>query len=240
EGIPSHRISVIKNGFDLDALSVELDATKLESLRKEHQLEGKFVASYIGTIGMDDGVEVMIEAERRCQDPDVLFVVVGTGAERATLERLPAELQLPNLRLIDKQPREIVPHFLALSNVSVVHLRRSPLFKTVIPSKIFEAMAMRKPIVLGVEGETKDIIEEDGAGIAITPEDANELLKAIKKLKLDRPAYEAAATGGFDYVHRRHDRRKLARQYWRILEEVQGSRPVTEATFEPVSATAGA
>lgn len=236
KGIPSRRISVIKNGFDLETLAAELDAAKVDALKREHHLEEKFVASYIGTIGMAHGVEVMLEAARLCEDPDVVFLVMGTGAERPTIERLQAKLQLPNVRLIDKQPRELVPYFLALSNVSVVHLRKSPLFKTVIPSKIFEAMAMRKPIVLGVEGETKDIIEEAGAGIPVTPEDPAALLNAILKLKADSNLYGAAAAGGFSYVHRHHDRRKLARRYWSILEEAKGSTPATEHRFEPATA----
>src|SRR5690606_9953565 len=96
KGIPSNRISVVKNGFELETLTQALDEQKLAELEREHQLDGKFVASYIGTIGMAHGVEVVFEAARRCTDPDVLFMVMGTGAQRATLERLQQEHQLPN------------------------------------------------------------------------------------------------------------------------------------------------
>lgn len=219
-GVPSEKIDVLKNGFDLQTLCEPLDEEQVSSLRRQLGLEGKFVASYIGTIGMAHGVEVMLEAAQRCKDPDVVFMVVGTGAERAKLEARQAELQLPNLRLVEKQPKHLVPYLLALSDVSVVHLKDSPLFRTVIPSKIFEAMAMKKPIVLGVEGEAREIIEEAGAGLPIRPEDADALVDAVCRLRADRALYDRMGENGLDYVRRYHDRKDLARQYWAILERV--------------------
>lgn len=240
KGIPAGKVSVLKNGFDLETLARPLDLDKIAQIKREHDLEGKFVASYIGTIGMAHGVEVMLEAARRCKDPDAMFVVIGTGAERESLERMQRALALPNFCLVDKQSREMARHFMALSDVSVVHLRRSPLFRTVIPSKIFESMAMGKPIVLGVEGETLDIIKEARAGIAFTPEDPDALLKAVLALKADAASYASASSNGFAYVNRHHDRCKLARRYWEILEGVLEVTPAGERTYEPVSAAAGA
>src|SRR5690606_30518143 len=124
------------------------------------------------------------------------------------------------LRLVEKQPKHLVPYLLALSDVSVVHLKDSPLFRTVIPSKIFEAMAMKKPIVLGVEGEAREIIEEAGAGLPIRPEDADALVDAVCRLRADRALYDRMGENGLDYVRRYHDRKDLARQYWAILERV--------------------
>ena len=220
-GVASEKISVLKNGFDLQALCEPLDEAQMSRMRRELGLEGKFVASYIGTIGMAHGVEVMLEAAQRCADPDVVFMVVGTGAEREKLVARQAELQLPNLRIVEKQPKQLVPYLLALSDVSVVHLKDSPLFRTVIPSKIFEAMAMKKPIVLGVEGETREIIEEAGAGIPIRPEDAGALVEAVTRLRNDRALYERMGESGLAYVRRHHDRRDLAERYWEILENVR-------------------
>lgn len=220
KGIEPEKISVLKNGFDLSSLETTLDPSTLEDMRRDFALEGKFVASYIGTIGMAHGVEVLLEAAKLSQDPDVVFMIVGTGAERERIERLQAELQLPNVRLIEKQPKERVPYLLELTDVSVVHLKDTPVFRTVIPSKIFEAMALRRPIVLGVRGESQEIIEESGAGIPIQPENPQKLVEAIEQLRRDRPLYAKMATAGLEYVHRFHDRKLLARRYWDILENV--------------------
>lgn len=220
KGIAEEKISILKNGFDLASLSKALDANLLEGMRGEFGLRGKFVASYIGTIGMAHGVEILLKAASRCDDPDIIFMIVGTGAERARIEAMQRELKLPNLRLIEKQPKARVPYLLALTDVSVVHLRDTPVFQTVIPSKIFEAMALKRPIVLGVRGETEEIIRESGAGIPIQPENPDKLVQAIKRLKDDRELYDQMARAGYEYVHMYHDRRELARRYWAILEDV--------------------
>ena len=148
KGIDPAKISVIKNGADLEAYGEPIDEQIIEQIKEEHDLHGKFIVSYIGTIGMAHRADILLEAARQCSIEDVVFVVVGTGAERKKLEdRLQAEPQA-NFRLIDKQPKDKVRYWLALSNASVVHLKDTPLFKTVIPSKIFEAMAMRIPILM--------------------------------------------------------------------------------------------
>lgn len=220
KGIDPRKISVLKNGADLQAFAEPLDAELLDDWRRKLNLEGKFVASYIGTIGMAHRADVMLEAAQQCSDPDVVFMVVGTGAERQKLEERAAALNLSNFRLVDKQPKHVVRHLLALSDAAVVHLRASVLFHSVIPSKIFEAMAMKLPIILGVEGETREIIEEAGAGIAITPEDAGALASAVRSLYEDGALCERLGRQGSEYVHERHDRKKLARRYWHLLHSV--------------------
>ena len=220
KGIPEDKIKVLKNGVDLDRWDEPLDADKLDRMRREHDLGGKFVASYIGTIGMAHRADVLLEAAMRCDDPDVVFVVVGAGAQREALEARQAEVQAPNFRLLDKVPKEDVPYLLALSDASVVHLRDSDLFKTVIPSKIFEAMATRTPIILGVRGETRAIIEEAKAGIFMPPEDADALAQAAIALKQDPERHAQLAQNAYNYVHAHFDRRDLARDYAALLSEV--------------------
>lgn len=222
KGIAKSKISVIKNGVDVSQWEQSLDEDTLASLRAEHDLEGKFVASYIGTIGMAHRADVLLEAARRCEDPDIVFMVVGTGAKREELEARHAELRLSNFRLVDKVPKDTVPYMLALTDASVVHLKESPLFKTVIPSKMFEAMATRTPIVLGVEGESKAIVEEAGAGIPIPPEDPDALVEATLRLKNDPELHAEMAESASEYVHAHFERRDLARDYASVLETVVG------------------
>ena len=220
KGIDADKISVLKNGADLSRYGESLDPETLSRLRREHNLDGKFVASYIGTIGMAHRVDVLLDAAEKCTREDVVFVIVGTGANRKALEDRLAANPLPNVRLIDKQPKSLVLYWLALSDASIVHLKASPLFKTVIPSKIFEAMAMRIPILLGVDGETREIIEESEAGLFFTPEDSDALLEKVIALR-DDPAFCARlGMNGEAYVREYHDREKIARRYWGLLEAV--------------------
>jgi glycosyltransferase involved in cell wall biosynthesis len=220
KGISRDKISVIKNGIETGWWEEPLDENRLAELRDEHDLKGKFVASYIGTIGMAHRADVLLEAARRCEDPDIVFMVVGTGAKREELEARQEELRLDNFRLVDKVPKETVPYLLALSDASVVHLRDTPLFETVIPSKMFEAMATRTPIILGVRGEAKSIIENAEGGIPIPPEAPEALVEAVRRLK-DRPELHAEmAENAYEHVQAHYDRKVLAREYASLLKQV--------------------
>ena len=220
KGIPQEKITVLKNGADLKAWQDPLDESRLQKMKEKYGVAGKFVAAYIGTIGMAHRADVILEAAKLCKDPDIIFMIVGTGAARDHIENLQKEYNLKNFVLGDKVPKEEVRYVMGLTDVSIVHLKASPLFKTVIPSKIFEAMATGTPIVLGVEGEAKEIIEDAEAGIPITPEDAEAMLTAIQSLKKNPNLYEQMAKNGFDHVRRFYDRKVIAQAYLRVLKSL--------------------
>ena len=115
-----------------------------------------FICSYIGTIGMGSGLDVVLRAARLLRDEgreDIVFLLVGDGAVREALERTARQEGLNRVVFAGRQDKRVVPDFLAMADVCLVHLIRKDLFRTVLPSKIFEAAAMKKPIILGVEGE---------------------------------------------------------------------------------------
>ncbi len=220
KGVDSQKITVLKNGADLEFFSRPLDAQQLETLREQHQLKNKFVVAYIGTIGLAHRADILLEAAQQCTDPNIVFVVIGAGAERETIAQKQAQLQLPNFRLIDKQPKERVPYFLEISDACVVHLKDTPLFQKVIPSKMFEAMVMRKPVILGVRGESCDILKEAEAGIPIEPENVNALVEAAMKLYHDKALYTTMSNNGYHHVCENYDRKKTAKRYWQFLESI--------------------
>jgi glycosyltransferase involved in cell wall biosynthesis len=237
KGIEPGKITVLKNGADLESFSDPLDGRVLAEIRERYQLTEKFVAAYIGTIGMAHGAEILLEAARRCADPSIVFIVIGAGSKRESIAARQAQLGLTNFRLIEKQPKKMVRYFLEVSDVCVVHLIDVPLFATVLPSKIFEAMATRTPIALGIRGEALEILEESGGGIPFVPEDANALLDTVMQLRGDRRLYEDMASNGFSYVRRYHDRRKIAQSYWTLLQEIAAGRSATANNLMPGGVT---
>ena len=223
KGIAPDKIAVVKNGIDPRRWDGPLDEQRLEALRRTHALEGRFVASYIGTVGLAQRADVMLEAAARCEDPDIVFMVVGTGAAWDTLKAQQEALQLDNVRLVEKVPKETVPYLLDLSDASVVHLRDTPLFETVIPSKMFEAMATGTPVVLGVRGEARDIMETAGAGLSVPPEAPEALVEAVQRLKASPSLQEDLAANGQRHVRAHYDRQALARRYASLLGRVASS-----------------
>jgi len=214
-GIPPERVSVIKNGADLERFS---PLPKDNRIRKELGLNGKYVASYIGTHGMAHGLESVLRAAENLKDsPQFVFLLVGDGAERDTLVKTQESLGLKNVIMLPQQEKSRMPEIIAASDVNLVLLRKADLFKTVIPSKIFEAMAMERPIILGVEGESKGIIEEGDCGICIEPENALELAKALATLCGDKGKADRLGRNGRKFVERYFNRDKLAADYLDLL-----------------------
>lgn len=218
----SQKISVIKNGVDLTIF--KKDARSGEAMRRELGLEGKVVAAYVGTHGMAHGLDTILEAADKLRgDRRIALLLVGDGAERARLVEKAANMGLDNVKILGQRPKRDMPGIWAATDISIILLKKSDLFRKVIPSKMFEAMAMECPIVLGVEGESRELLEAGGAGLAIEPENADELASVIVKLA-DNPDQRAqiGRSGGI-FVREHFDRARLAARYLDLLSKAAGA-----------------
>lgn len=214
KGIDGSKITVIKNGVDLSFFTPR---TGDPEFARKHGLNDKFVVAYVGTHGMAHHLETILEAAALIEEPDIAFVLVGDGAERDRLLKLRESMELRNVLMLPQLPKADMPMFWGITDVSLVHLKRAELFTTVIPSKIFESMGMMRPIVLGVEGEARVIVEEAQAGICIEPENPSQLAAAVKKLYMDRTLCDRFGHNGRQYVQTYFDRVALARRFEQIL-----------------------
>jgi len=169
----SDHCTVITNGVDLSTFT---RGNADESIDKDWNLAGQFTCFYVGTIGLCHGLEVVNQAAKILQDrgrEDISFCIVGDGAVRAQLQQEADDLGVDKLvNFVGRVTRERVPSILQRADASLVHLRKAELFSTVIPSKIFEIMAMGCPIIMGVEGESRDIVCKAQAAILMDPESA--------------------------------------------------------------------
>lgn len=183
-GVPREKIHVVINGVDLDRYEPRPRDAELE---REFGLAGKFVAGYMGTHGMAHALPKVLEAaELLLHREDIAFFFAGSGAERAKVERLVEEKKLHNVRLIPRQPKERMPALWSACDLSIVPLRNTPVFATVIPSKIFEAMGMGVPILMSLpEGEGTGIVRSTGSGVCVPPEDPEAMAEAIVALADD-------------------------------------------------------
>ena len=145
---------------------------------------------------------------------------MGDGAERENLLKQKEEMGLKNVLMLPQQKKELVPEILAASDACMVLLRKTELFKTVIPSKIFEAMAMERPIILGVDGESRKIVEESGSGVFIEPESAEQLAETVLKMSRDTAWAEGIGKTGGEFVRKHFSRDTLAMDYLDVLKAV--------------------
>jgi glycosyltransferase involved in cell wall biosynthesis len=219
-GIDGSKIEIVTNGVDISQFTPR---PKDAALTKELGLEGKFVAGYIGTHGLCHGLETLVTAAERLRGTGIVFLFLGDGARKQFLRDMAAEKQLDNVVFIDSVKKAEVPRYWSILDVSVIHLQKAELFTTVIPSKLFESMGMGLPVLHGVEGESADIVRDEHAGIPFEPENVDELVAALRRLK-DNPAeldqFRASCLKGAQ----NYDRTNLALKMMRILEGVAARR----------------
>ena len=220
-GVPRSKLRVVKNGVDLKLFH---PAPRENSVRVELGLRPQdFMCLYVGTHGMAHGLTTVLDAAVKLRDnPFIRFVFVGEGAEKTKLKERARELELTQVTFVDKQSRVRIQEFLAASDVSLVLLRDRPLFRTVLPSKIFEILGAGRPLILGVEGEAKAVVEAAGAGIAIPPEDSKALVAAIEALQRDPQRGHDMGRRGRAFVETNFSRPVLAARYLEVLREVVG------------------
>lgn len=218
--VPAGKVSVVENGVESELFRPQL----VSELRTHLGTENKFVVSYIGTMGMAHDLDTVIEAARLLQStqPDILFLFVGEGAEKERIERLGRSHDLSNVRFVGEQPRDKVPEFISASDACLVSLKNSELFKTVIPTKMLEFMSCARPVLLGVEGQARKILEEAQAGMCYEPGNARALAQAITALAWDRGRCEILGRNGRKHILAHFSREQTAQDYLSVLEGVLG------------------
>jgi len=216
-GLPASKIQVITNGVDPNLFP---GTSQNAGLRKKLNVEDKFLVGYIGTHGMAHNLEFIMEAMADLQDRDIHLLCVGDGARKQTAMEKSLELRLRNVSFLDPVPKDEVPQCLSALDAVLVPLRKSETFKSVIPSKIFEAAAMGKPILLGVDGQARKIVEKYDAGLFFEPEGKASFLMALTRVKEDGDLWNRLAEGGAA-LSKDYDRKTLAcRMYERMKKLV--------------------
>jgi glycosyltransferase involved in cell wall biosynthesis len=215
-GIDPEKQVVIPNGSNLELFSGE---SINGSIRQEMRLENKFIIGYIGTHGLAHNLDFILDCVDEIGNEEFHFLFIGDGAEKENLVAQAKEKNIKNVTFVDPVPKEQVPDYLASVDVSLVPLKKSDTFKTVIPSKIFEAAAMDTPVLLGVEGQAQQILEEYGAGVCFEPENKDDFLKKLKILKEDKQLYREKSDNA-KTLAKAYDRKKLARKMLKELKKL--------------------
>lgn len=195
-GIDPGKIHVVTNGADLSHFHPR---DKDTGLVRQLGYDGKFVAGYIGTHGMAHGLETLLEAARMLRDEgrrDIHLLLLGNGARKAELCAQAEVLGLDNVTFVDTVPKAEVARYWSILNASIIHLRATPLFETVIPSKLFECMAMGIPVLHGVRGESAEIVEANDVGLTFGPENAQQLRDRLVELADDEPLAQRLGRNG--------------------------------------------
>jgi glycosyltransferase involved in cell wall biosynthesis len=215
-GIDGDKIPIVVNGVDTERFQ---KTPRDAALAAEWGLKDKFVIGYIGTHGMAHGLANVLDAAARLRENDrVRFLFVGDGADRDDLMRRAAQEGLDNVQFIASQPREKMPSIWSVCDVALVHLRDSVVFSEVIPSKIFEAMAMGLPTLLvAPKGVASDIVLSTRSGVWAPAEQPDRLARIAARL-VEKPGLLEKLGRNGSAVSGRFSRHRQAEEMIRVLE----------------------
>jgi len=215
EGVPRNKLVVIPNGADTRLFSPAIDG---RACRARLQLDGRFVVAYIGSHGLSHGLSAVLDAA--AAQPDVTYLLVGDGADRARLLAQREQRQLQNVIMWPSVGKADVPGLYAAADVCLVPLRDVPLFEAFVPSKLFEVLAAGRPIIGAVRGEARDILVRSGGALLVDPERGDQLAAAVEHLRSDAGLRAELGRRGRAFAEKFYDRDTLAARYLDLLHEV--------------------
>lgn len=214
-GIDGNKIHVITNGVNQDMF---YPREKNKSIISNYNLENRFVISYMGAHGISQNLRTILKvAKSLSEDKQIQFLFIGEGAEKDQLKETARVQNITNVIFIDSQPKEMMPEFYCVSDICLIPLKKIELFKTFIPSKMFEIMACGIPIVASLDGEAANILKESEAAIVVEPDNPEKIKQAILRLKNDKILINSLKENGPVFVGQNFSRKKLAERYLKVI-----------------------
>jgi glycosyltransferase involved in cell wall biosynthesis len=215
-GVPPAKVVTITNGADTSFWK----AVDTSPVREQLGLEDKFIVLYIGAHGISQGLGSVLEAAAALRnDPDVVFLFVGEGAEKDQLVERASTEGLSNVRFLPAVEKDEVRDFYSACDVALAPLRNIPLFETFLPSKIFEIMSMSRPMIGAFAGEAAAILERSAGGIVVPPGDGAAIAAAVRTLRDDPALRDRLGRSGREFVAQHYSRKALADRYAAVIEE---------------------
>jgi glycosyltransferase involved in cell wall biosynthesis len=218
KGVPNKKIRVISNWVDTEYYR---PIAKSPEILNQFGMQGRFNILYAGTIGLAQGLEVVLDAAALLQRslPDAQFVLAGGGIECERLRAEAATRKLTNVRFLGQLPGDQMPSLYGCADVLMLHLRADPLFAITIPHKVFTYLSAAKPILIGGEGDAASLVTETNAGIAVQPGDPEALASAVAKLRAMSPEErETMGNNGRVAACQSYNRAHLVGEISRLIE----------------------
>jgi glycosyltransferase involved in cell wall biosynthesis len=216
-GVPREKLFLLSNGVDT---TIYQPATPDPELARKLGLDGRKVFLYAGTHGLSQGLDMILEAAKLTRDPDILYVLAGEGADKAALVDKARTEKIGNVRFLPNQPKSTMPALLNLAYAGIVSLKPLEVFRSALPSKMFESMAVGQPLVAALWGEGADVVRDAQCGLVTEPGNPRELHDAVETLANDPEGAKRMGRNGREYVDEHFNRDKLAVQLEEVLREV--------------------
>jgi glycosyltransferase involved in cell wall biosynthesis len=221
KGVPSEKIIFIPNAADFSLSEELLTGLDVPAFRKEHDLEGKFIVTYVGAHGVANHLVQVLDTAELLQDTNVLFLFIGDGMLKKELKEEAQRRQLSNVRFIDSVPKKEVFKYILASDAGTSVLKKVDTFKTIYSNTTFDYMSCQKPILMAIDGVSRQLVEEAQAGLYVEPENADDFAEKIRFYLQNPNLVKQHGLNGYLYAKANFDRKVLAKRYLDFLKQVE-------------------
>jgi len=220
KGIDESKLAMIPNAADFSLSEKVLKNFDREDFRKQNDLEGKFVLTYVGAHGVANHLIQVLDAAELLKDTNALFLLIGQGMEKQKLIKETEQRNLNNVRFIDPVPKADVFQYILASEMGMSVLKKVDTFKTIYSNKTFDYMSCKTPILMAIDGVSRELLEEAEAGSYVEPENAEEFNKIIRNYMENPENLKFEGENGYEFAQKNFDRRVLAQKYLERLTEL--------------------
>ncbi len=219
KGVNEKKIIFIPNGADLDLMKPDI---KNNIIREKYRLENKFVILYTGAHGIANNLfQLIYTAEKLKNYQNIVFMLIGDGMEKEELKLYAKNHGLNNVIFVDSVPKHEIGNYINAADVCTAILKKNDVFKTVYPNKVFDYMACKRPIIVGIDGIARKLIVEDAkAGFYVEPENTDKFVETIIKMYSDRHGTEEMGNNGYEFVNNNFSRKSLGENYLNYLKKI--------------------
>ena len=219
KNVPEEKLIMIPNAADFSLSEELLQHFDREIFRKEMNLDGKFVITYVGAHGVANHLQQILEAGKKLEDTTVLFLLIGQGMEKEKLQKMAIEMKVKNVRFIDSVPKKEVFKYILASEMGASVLKKVDTFKTVYSNKTFDYMSCKKPVLMAIDGVSRELVEDAQCGVYIEPENADDYNIKIRNYLNNFERVREEGNNGYNYARAHFDRDILAKKYIHEIKE---------------------
>ena len=220
KGIPESKLIQISNASDFSLSEKLLNDFDRAAFRKEHDLNGRFVITYVGAHGVANYLEQLLDAGEALADTNVLFLLIGQGMEKDRIMKMAADRKITNVRFLDSVPKAEVFRYILASEMGASVLKRVDTFKSVYSIKTFDYMSCKRPILMAIDGASRELVEAAGAGVYVEPENISEYNRIIREYLKDPERIVREGESGYKFAKENFDREVLAKKYLEYISKI--------------------
>ncbi len=206
------KVHLVSNGFDESVLT----SKEVPGLIEDYGLRDQFTCVYIGNIGLAQGLGMLLDLAAASTRKNVQFLLFGSGAERAELERRVNKEGLNNVRFCGVLEHEKVLTLLSNVQISFVPLKSANM-KDSVPTKIYEALGIGCPVFLIAEGDACEIVKETGLGRCLSPDQVAELPNVFEQMIADYSEIICNQEKAKTIMLHKYSRQKITEEFEKLL-----------------------